>query len=194
MNREILIVDDEKEITDLIAIYLKNENFIVHKAYDGKSALEILKNEDISLVILDIMLPDIDGFTIANKIREFSNIPIIMLTAKTEEVDKITGLTLGADDYMIKPFKHLELVARVKAQLRRFSDYNNALDNSKDEIVYKDLVLYKTKHIVTLQGKNLNLTPTEFEILKMLLENKGNVVNSEEIFEKVWKEKILYKF
>lgn len=189
MNREILIVDDEKEITDLIAIYLKNENFIVHKAYDGGSALEILKNEDISLVILDIMLPDIDGFTIANKIREFSNIPIIMLTAKTEEVDKITGLTLGADDYMIKPFKHLELVARVKAQLRRFSDYNKALDNSKDEIVYKDLILYKTKHIVTLQDKNLNLTPTEFEILKMLLENKGNVVNSEEIFEKVWKEK-----
>ncbi len=190
MAANILVVDDEQSITDLIEVYLKSENYNVFKFYNGQDALDCIENEKIDLAILDVMLPDVGGFSICQQIREKHNFPVIMLTAKDEEIDKITGLTLGADDYMTKPFQPLEMVARVKAQLRRFTKYN-AKEPIKEEntIVFSGLVLDKDKHECTLNEKPLSLTPTEFSILWFLASNRGLVVSSEELFQEVWGEK-----
>lgn len=190
MTANILVVDDEQSIADLIELYLKNENYDVFKFYNGRDALQCVENQNIDLAILDIMLPDITGFSICQQIREKYNFPVIMLTAKDEEVDKITGLTLGADDYITKPFRPLEMVARVKAQLRRYKKYNSS-EPVRDEnnIEISGLVLDKDDHKCTLNGKPLLLTPTEFSILWVLCSNRGRVVSSEELFHEVWGDK-----
>lgn len=196
MNENILIVDDEKEIADLIEVYLKNDGYTVHKFYNGTDALKCIESQNLDLVILDVMLPDVDGFRICQKIREQYFYPIIMLTAKVEYTDKIMGLTIGADDYITKPFNPLEVVARVKTQLRRYVRYNNAaIDEVKElpieEYDIRGLIINKNTHKCTLYGKAIALTPIEFSILWYLCENKGKVISSEELFENVWGEKFL---
>ena len=192
MKEKILIVDDEKEITDLVALYLENEGFLVYKCYDGRAALECIQGEEMDLAVLDIMLPGVDGLELCRRIRETYTYPIIMLTAKGTEIDKINGLTLGADDYMTKPFLPLELVARVKAQLRRYKRYNK--NSSQDEIfVHRGLVLNPQTHECTLNEKPLSLTPTEFTILLILCKNKGKVVSAEELFHQIWKDEYYQK-
>lgn len=196
MNENILIVDDEKEIADLIEVYLKNDGYTVHKFYNGTDALKCIESQNLDLVILDVMLPDVDGFRICQKIREQYFYPIIMLTAKDEDTDKIMGLTIGADDYITKPFNPLEVVARVKTQLRRYVRYNNAaIDEVKElpieEYDIRGLIINKNTHKCTLYGKAIALTPIEFSILWYLCENKGKVISSEELFENVWGEKFL---
>ena len=184
----VLVVDDEKEIADFIELYLKNENYNVHKFYNGKDALACVEHENIDLAILDVMLPDIDGFEILKQIRLTHNFPVIMLTAKTEYMDKITGLTLGADDYIPKPFNPLELVARVKAQIRRYTQYNEGTKDEGDVIDFGGLFLNRQSHECTYNEVPLTLTPIEFDILWLLCENRGKVISSEELFHKVWKE------
>ena len=194
MNETILIVDDEIEIADLLELYLKNDGYHVYKFYSGMQALECIKATQIDLAILDVMLPDVNGFQICQKIREHYFFPIIMLTAKVEDMDKIMGLTLGADDYITKPFNPLEVVARVKTQLRRYMRYNHPEEVTVaafEEFDIKGLAINKNTHKCTLFGKSLTLTPIEFSILWYLCEHKGKVVSSEELFEAVWGEKFL---
>lgn len=193
MKDKILIVDDEQEIADLVAIYLENEGFTVYKFYNSVKALDCIQTESLDLAILDIMMPDIDGFTLCRKIRENHQYPIIMLTAKGEEIDKINGLTLGADDYITKPFLPLELVARVKAQLRRYKRYNTNQETSEDIIIHSGLVLNAKTHECTLNEKPLSLTPTEFSILQILCQQKGKVISSEELFQQIWKDEYYTK-
>lgn len=186
----VLVVDDEKEITDFIELYLKNENYEVFKFYNGAGALECVEQEQIDLAILDVMLPDIDGFEILKEIRKDHNFPVIMLTAKTASMDKINGLTLGADDYIEKPFEPLELMARVKAQLRRFIRYNDGSgQSSEDTLEIAGLVLNRNTHQCLYGEEEVILTPLEFSILWILTKNKGKVISSENLFEQVWKEK-----
>ena len=191
MEERILVVDDEREIADLLELYLKNDGYTVCKFHNGADALECIENTDIDLAILDVMLPDIDGFQICRKIREKYYFPVIMLTAKIESGDKIMGLTLGADDYITKPFNSLEVVARVKTQLRRYRKYNQPANSAEEQNEYdiRGLVINNDSHKCTLFGKELQLTPIEFSILWYLCENRGKVVSSEELFEAVWKEK-----
>ena len=190
MSMNIMVVDDEQSIADLIEVYLKNEGYTVYKFYNGQDALKCVMSEKLDLAILDVMLPDIDGFTLCQRIRENHNFPVIMLTAKDEEIDKITGLTLGADDYVTKPFQPLELVARVKAQLRRFTRYNSSEPLREGKIIaFAGLVLNKDTHECTLNERPLSLTPTEFSILWVLASNRGRVVSSEELFREVWGDK-----
>ncbi len=195
MGQTVLVVDDEVEIADLVELYLKNEGFAVRKFYNGRDALGCVNTEELDLAILDVMLPDIDGFTLCARIREEHFWPIIMLTAKVEDIDKIMGLTIGADDYITKPFNPLELMARVKTQLRRYTRYNQAdAANQKPTEAERDirgLVINRETHKCTLYGKAVQLTPIEFSILWYLCENQGKVVSSEELFEAVWGEKFL---
>ena len=194
MNDKILIVDDEIEIADLIESYLKNEDYTVFKFYTAKEALECIETAPLDLAILDVMLPDMSGFTLCQKIREEYTYPVIMLTAKDAEIDKITGLTLGADDYITKPFRPLELIARVKSQLRRYKKYNFPYAVNTGHILHcSDLVVDTKKHECLLNGKPVSLTPTEFSILQILLENKGNVISGEEIFHRIWKDEYYIK-
>ncbi len=190
MGANVMIVDDEQAIADLIEVYLKSEDYTVYKFYNGKDALSCIDHEKIDLAILDVMLPDESGFAICQRIREKHNFPVIMLTAKSEEIDKITGLTLGADDYITKPFQPLEMIARVKAQLRRFTKYNTAEASAEENtLMFSGLVLDRNTHECTLNEKRLSLTPTEFSILWVLAANRGRVVSSEELFHVVWGEK-----
>ena len=184
----ILVVDDEKEIADLVELYLENENYTVYKYYNSEEAINCINKINLDLAILDVMIKGKDGFEICKYIREKDlKFPVIMLTAKIEDKDKITGLTLGADDYITKPFNPLELVARVKSALRRYTKYN---EKSKEDIIYiEGLEISKEKHICTLYDKKVELTPLEFDILLYLANKRGEVVSSEELFEKVWKEK-----
>ena len=195
MGQTVLVVDDEVEIADLVELYLKNEGFAVRKFYNGRDALGCVNTEELDLAILDVMLPDIDGFTLCARIREEHFWPIIMLTAKVKDIDKIMGLTIGADDYITKPFNPLELMARVKTQLRRYTRYNQAdAANQKPTEAERDirgLVINRETHKCTLYGKAVQLTPIEFSILWYLCENQGKVVSSEELFEAVWGEKFL---
>lgn len=187
MADKILIVDDEKEIADLVELYLKNENCEIYKFYTASEAISSMENIKYDLAILDIMLPDTDGLTLCKKIREEYNFPIIMLTARASELDHITGFTFGADDYVTKPFRLLELVARVKAQLRRYKQYNGNLSQDQSNIItMSGLVLNIDTHECHLNEKELALTPTEFSILKILFENNGNVVSSEQLFHAIW--------
>lgn len=189
----ILVVDDEKEIADLIEIYLRNENFNVYKYYSSKNILNDLENIDIDLAILDVMMPDIDGFSLCSKIREKYNFPIIFVTAKVEDIDKISGLTIGADDYITKPFQPLELVARVKAQLRRYTRYNSNEEKSENIIDFRNIVINNDTHECYFNDKKLVLTPIEFSLLWNLCENRGNVVRTEDLFIRVWGEKYFEK-
>lgn len=187
MADTILIVDDEKEIADLIALYLTGEGFAVNKFYDSTEALASIEREPYSLAILDVMMPELDGFSLCQRIRESHTFPIILLTAKDDEIDKITGLTLGADDYVTKPFKPLELVARVKAQLRRSQRYNDAPDKESGELLaVGGLAINPGTHKCTLDGRELTLTPTEFSILQALAEKCGRVISAEDLFHAVW--------
>ncbi len=188
----VIIVDDEKEIADLVDVVLKNEGYETLKFYDSGDAFkEIRNNKNIDLAILDVMMPGIDGFELCTKIRENYTYPIIMLTARVEDIDKITGLSIGADDYVTKPFNPLELLARVKAQLRRYKKYDAITTPQTEKFESNGLVINKQEHTVLLFNENINLTPTEFDILWLLCENAGNVVSSESIFEAVWKEDYL---
>lgn len=192
MNESILIIDDEKEIADLIEVYLENEGYCVYKCYNGMDGLNCVMTTKIDLVILDVMLPDMDGFQICQKIRETYFFPIIMITAKIEAIDKIMGLTIGADDYITKPFNPLEVIARVKTQLRRCGRYNHIAKRHKvaeNEYDIRGLVINKEMHKCALYGKDVALTPIEFSILWYLCEHCGSVVSSEALFEAVWGEK-----
>ncbi|CAM4217547.1 PhoB family transcriptional regulator [Bacillus manliponensis] len=189
MTTNILIVDDEPEIVQLVALYLRNEGYVIHTAFNGVEALEVIEEKQPHLMILDIMMPNIDGIEVCRRIREFSNIPILMLSAKVEDMDKILGLMTGADDYMIKPFNPLELVARVKALLRRSSFQNISKQDEKgNTIQIKSLIINKETHTVKAGNNNIKLTPIEFEILYLLASHPGRVYRSEEIFELVWKD------
>ncbi|WP_289138051.1 response regulator transcription factor [uncultured Brevibacillus sp.] len=189
-NYHVLVVDDEAEIRDAIEIYLQNESMIVHKAGDGLEALAILEKEEIHLIILDIMMPKMDGITATFKIRQEKNIPIIMLSAKSEDTDKILGLNIGADDYVTKPFHPLELLARVKSQLRRYTNLGT-YKVSEDEIQVRGLTLNKSTKTVSVDDNDIRLTATEYKILELLMDNKGRVFSIEEIYERVWREPYL---
>ena len=195
MSNKILVVDDETEIADLIELYLKNENYIVFKFYNAEDALQCINTTELDLAILDIMLPDINGFVLCQRIRDKFNYPVIMLTAKDEETDKITGLTLGADDYITKPFRPLEMVARVKAQIRRYKKYNTVRQKvaTADIITHSGLIMNIKTHECVLNEKLLVLTPTEFSILRILLEHKGSVVSAEELFYQIWQDEYYNK-
>lgn len=191
MPEKILIVDDEREIADLVELYLKNENYAVHKFYSARDAIACIESTELDLAILDVMLPGASGFDICQKIRESRNYPVIMLTAKIEETDKINGLTLGADDYITKPFRPLELVARVKAQLRRYTRYNGGEKEEGEILSVNGLTINKTTHQCWLYDQLLSLTPIEFDILWLLCANQGKVISAEDLFETVWGEKYL---
>lgn len=195
MSDRILIVDDEVEIADLIETYLKSEDYTVYKFYSAKEALACIETMEIDLAILDIMMPEIDGLTLCRRIREEHTYPVIMLTARDSELDKITGLTLGADDYITKPFLPLELMARIKSQLRRYKKYNpaHAEEEEKDTLSYLGLELNVRTYHCTMNGKPLVLTPTEFAILRILLENKGRVISAEELFHRIWQDEYYSK-
>ena len=195
MSEKILIIDDEQDIADLLEVYLKNENYVVYKFYCATDAMSCIESGDIDLAILDIMLPDMNGFSLCQLIRKKYTYPIIMLTAKIEETDKITGLTLGADDYVTKPFRPLEVVARVKAQLRRYKKYSPGIITEKipSELSYNKLCLNVQTHECLLDGEPVSLTPTEFSILHVLLSSAGNVVSIEELFHAVWKDEYYSK-
>ncbi|MDR1664656.1 MAG: VanR-ABDEGLN family response regulator transcription factor [Clostridiales bacterium] len=189
MPDKIMVVDDEREIADLIELYLNNENFEVYKYYTAAEALRCIESAELDLAVLDIMMPgDIDGLALCQTIRQRYTYPVIMLTAKDTEMEKITGLTLGADDYITKPFLPLELVARVKAQLRRYKKYNGGAAKNSDSgiIVHSGLVIDVNMHEALLNEKPLQLTPTEFSILRILCERNGSVVSSEELFHEIW--------
>ncbi len=185
----ILVCDDDKEIAGAVEIYLENEGYRVFKAYDGMEALKIVSEEPIHLILMDVMMPKLDGIRTTMKIREEKNIPIIMLSAKSEDYDKITGLNVGADDYITKPFNPLELVARVKSQLRRFTSLGS-MDAETKEGIYRNggLVVDDNEKTVTVDGEQVTLTPTEFGILKLLIQNAGKVFSIEQIYEHVWNE------
>lgn len=195
MNEKILIAEDEKEIADLLEVYLKNDGYTVYKCLFGKQALEYIESKtDIDIAVLDIMLPDISGFDLCRKIREKSFYPIIMLTAKSDDNDKIMGLTIGADDYITKPFNPLEVMARIKTQLRRYLRYNiNGAKTQVDPCEHdiRGLTINKENHKCFLFGEEIQLTPTEFSVLWYLCEHCGAVISSEELFEAVWGEKYL---
>ena len=190
MSYAVLVLDDEKEIADLVEVYLKNENFTVYKFYDSKEALKCIEEKHLDMAILDVMLLDIDGFAICREIRKKYHYPILMLTAKVDDISKIQGLSIGADDYMTKPFNPLELVARVKSAMRRYYQYNTEKEN-KNVIEFLGLYVNKENHKCTLYNQEINLTPIEFSILWYLCQNRGRVVSSEELFSNVWGEKYL---
>lgn len=188
MNKKrILIVDDEADIRNIVSIYLINNDFETVEAENGLKALEIINNENIDLAILDVMMPDMDGISLCIKIREKTNIPIVMLSAKDQDMDKVMGLTSGADDYLAKPFNPIELLARVRAQLRRFNELNPVQMNS-ELLKYNDFTLNLSTHKLIKKGEEIRLTPTEFKILKLLWINRGIVFSTEKIFEKIWGE------
>lgn len=186
----VLVVDDDRIITEAIKIYLNNEGYNVFKAYDGLEALKILKNEMVHLIIMDIMMPNMDGTRTTIKIREEKQIPIIMLSAKSEDTDKILGLNLGADDYITKPFNPLELIARVNSQIRRYTRFSS-LKEDENLIVIGGLTLDKESKVVTAEGEIVKLTPLELKILTLLMENPNRVFSIEEIYERVWNEQVV---
>ncbi|MFJ9462662.1 response regulator transcription factor [Viridibacillus arvi] len=188
MRSRILIVDDDKDIRNLISVYLENEGMQTQKAEDAIEAMKMLEKNEYDLIILDIMMPKLDGIQACMKIREERNMPIIMLSAKSEDMDKIQGLTAGADDYLSKPFNPLELIARVKSQLRRYKKYNIDSNIDKNVIEIGDLIVNTDTRQVWVQSKEVRLTPKEFDILELLARNKGIVLSVEKIYETVWKE------
>ena len=185
----ILVVDDDKEIVESIEIYLRNEGYKVFKAYDGIEALDILTTEEIHLILMDIMMPKLDGIKATIKIRQVKNIPIILVSAKGEDTDKILGLNIGADDYITKPFNLLELIARVKSNLRRYMNLGNYNNEVREDVLRSGgLELNTSTKEVKVDGNLIKVTPIEYRILELLLRNKGIVFSIDEIYEKVWKE------
>ena len=185
----ILVVDDDKEIVESIEIYLRNEGYKVFKAYDGLEALDILTNEEIHLILMDIMMPKLDGIKATIKIRQEKNIPIILVSAKGEDTDKILGLNIGADDYITKPYNLLELIARVKSNLRRYMNFGNFNNETREDVLRSGgLELNTSTKEVKVDGNQVKVTPIEYRILELLLRNKGRVFSIDEIYEKVWKE------
>lgn len=188
----ILVCDDDKEIVDAIDIYLSQEGYHILKAYDGLQAIEIMKKEEVHLILLDIMMPKLDGIRATRKIRETSSVPIIMLSAKSEDVDKILGLNIGADDYITKPFNPLELIARVKSQLRRYTQLGNLATEEKEAVyVCGGLVVNDDLKTVTVDGEPVKLTPIEYNILVLLIKNQGKVFSIEQIYENIWNEEAI---
>ena len=187
----ILVVDDDKEIVESIEIFLKNEGYNVYKAYNGMEALDVLVNNDVHLILMDIMMPKLDGIKATIKIREEKKIPIILVSAKSEDTDKIMGLNIGADDYITKPFNLLELIARVKSNLRRYvtlGTYNNEKLGNNEVLISGGLELNTSTKEVKVDGQIVRVTPIEFKILNLLIANKGRVFSIDEIYEKVWNE------
>ena len=191
MNKKkntILVCDDDREIVDAIEIYLSQEGYRILKAYDGVQAVEMLEQEDVQLLLIDIMMPKLDGLRATLKIREKSSIPIIILSAKSEDADKILGLNIGADDYVTKPFNPLELVARVKSQLRRYTKLGNAMDENQKIYQTGGLVMNDDLKEVTVDGEQVKLTPIEYNILLLLVKNQGKVFSINQIYESIWNE------
>lgn len=184
----ILVCDDDKEIVEAIDIYLQQEGFVVYKAYDGEQALSILEKQDIQLLIIDVMMPKLDGIRATLKIREKSAIPIIILSAKSEDADKILGLNIGADDYVTKPFNPLELVARVKSQLRRYTQFGNGMETNEAVYQVGGLAINDDLKEVTVDGEVVKMTPIEYNILLLLVKNQGKVFSIEQIYESIWNE------
>lgn len=184
----VLVCDDEKDIVSALKIYLTSDGYQVFEAYNGKQALQVLQDQEIHLVLLDVMMPEMDGLTTMVKIRETSNVPIIMLTAKSEDTDKILGLTVGADDYITKPFNPVELQARVKSQIRRYMLLGSGSLQKDDKLAMGGLELDDKAKEVTLDGEKVSLTRTEYNILKLLMEHPGEVFSPSQIYEKVWKD------
>jgi len=192
MSREtVLLVDDELEIVKLLEIYLKNEGYSLLTATNGLEALELLRTHHVDLIVLDVMMPQMDGIAACMKIREEKQMPIIMLSAKSQDIDKITGLSIGADDYVTKPFSPLELLARVKSQLRRYKHLNVPHTVNDSEIVIDDLVINVSTHKVTVDNNEVRLTPREFAILELLARNRGIVLSMERIYQEAWNEPFL---
>lgn len=190
----ILIVDDEKEIRDLVDIYLKSDGYNTIKACDGVQAINLLQENDVDLIILDVMMPNLNGIETCLKIREVKEMPIIMLSAKSEDIDKILGLNMGADDYLTKPFNPLELVARVKSQLRRFYKFGNKViseENDENVIQIDELIMNLETHEVSFGDNMIKLTPTEFDILSLLAKSRGKVFSIENIYESVWNQEFM---
>ncbi|MGG4186626.1 response regulator transcription factor [Paenibacillus jamilae] len=190
-NGTILLVDDEPEIIKLMQIYLENEGYRLLMARDGLEALEQVSRESIDVMVLDVMMPNMDGVEACMKIRETEHFPIIMLSAKGQDMDKITGLSVGADDYVTKPFSPLELVARIKSQLRRVRKYTHSSPALEHEMILDELIINSATHEITLAGESIKLTPREFAIVELLARNRGQVLSMEQIYEKVWKEQYL---
>ena len=184
----ILVCDDDKEIVEAISIYLKQEGYNIIPAYNGKEALQVMEKEEIHLIILDIMMPELDGIHALLRLREKSSIPVILLSAKSEDVDKILGLNVGADDYVTKPFNPLELIARVKSQLRRYTKLGGIEQNNDNLLINGAIAMDREQKIVTVDGESVKLTPTEFKILQLLMENVGTVFSSAQIYERIWEE------
>lgn len=187
MLMNILVCDDDKAIVDAIGIYLENEGYLVHKAFNGVEAIAMVENQEIHLIIMDIMMPKMDGITATMKIREENKIPLIMLSAKSEDYDKILGLNIGADDYITKPFNPLELIARVKSQLRRYTTFGS-LETRSNVYQTGGLMIDDERKLITVDGEEVHLTPVQYKILKLLTANAGRVFSIEEIYEKVWNE------
>lgn len=192
MDGYILIVDDDIDIRNLLGVYLGNEGFKYIKCENAKGAIEILESHRVDLILLDIMMPELDGLTACMKIREKEKMPIIMMSAKTEDMDKIHGLIAGADDYITKPFNPIELITRVKAQLRRYKQYNSQSSTSKDILEYEDLIVNTDTRQVWVREHEIRLTPKEFDILELFLRNKGIVLSVKKIYEKVWGEEFFH--
>ena len=185
---KILICDDEKDIVSALKIYLENAGYETRSAYNGREALAIIQNEEIHFALLDIMMPEIDGLRATELIREISNLPIILLTAKSEETDKILGLGTGADDYITKPFLPTELVARVRSQLRRYMELGGNTVKRDDHIEIGTITMDDTEKLVTVDGAPVSLTPTEYEILKLFMQNPGILFSPKEIYKRIWKD------
>ena len=183
----ILICDDEKDIVSALSIYLSTENYQVFTAYTGQEALEVVAQNDIHLILMDIMMPEMDGIIATAKLREVSNIPIILLTAKSEDADKVLGLNIGADDYITKPFNPIEVIARVRSQLRRYTSLGG-MAKKASQFVIGGIVLDDEAKTVTVDGEQISLTLSEYNILKMLMENPGRVFSSAQIYERIWNE------
>ncbi|MBR2884126.1 MAG: response regulator transcription factor [Clostridia bacterium] len=182
----VLVCDDERDIVSALQIYLESDGYTVFKAYNGKEAIDILSENEIHLILMDIMMPIMDGITAMVKIREQSNVPVILLTAKSEDTDKILGLNVGADDYITKPFNPVEMLARVRSQIRRYTKLGgNTSVNNENLLTIGGISLNDASKIVTVDGETVNLTPTEYEILKLLMQNKGRVMSQKEIYESV---------
>lgn len=192
MDGYILIVDDDEDIRNLLGVYLGNEGYKYIKCENAKKAIKALESYKVQLILLDIMMPEMDGITACIMIREKEKMPIIMMSAKTEDMDKIHGLTAGADDYITKPFNPIELITRVKAQLRRCNEYNNSIETSKRILEFEELIVNTDTRQVFVKGIEIRLTPKEFDILQLFMKNKGIVLSVKKIYEKVWGEEFFY--
>ena len=184
----VLICDDQPDIVNALKIYLKSEGYGLFTAYNGAQALDMIQKEDIHLVLLDIMMPQMDGITATSKIREFSNVPIILLTAKSETEDMVLGLNVGADDYITKPFVPVEVLARVRSQLRRYAMLGSRKSENTDELVVGGITLNDTTKTATVDGEPVSLTPIEYSILHLLMKNPGKVYSTKALYEEVWQE------